>query len=100
MSLLDNPSTIEKNVEANFPITEDWLKEIGMEWDDGVRSFLGPGFIRKNTADPKRQGWRIRYNIYGDYWDLGRVIVIDHCHYIIKSRKEFIDIIYDYKTIL
>ena len=105
MSLLDNPSIIERTVESNFPITEDWLKEIGIEWDDGIRSILGSGFVWKNVANPKLHGWRIRYNIYGDYWDLAQVIFLDqgdekYCHYPIKSRKEFIDIIYDYKTIL
>lgn len=105
MSLLDNPSTIERNVEANFPITEDWLEEIGMEWDDGIRSILGSGFTWKNIVDPKRQGWRIRYNIYGDYWDLAQVIFLDqgdetYCHYPIKSRKEFIDIIYNHKDLM
>lgn len=105
MSLLDNPSAIERNVEVNFPITEDWLEEIGMEWDDGIRSILGSGFTWKNVADPKRQGWRIRYNIYGDYWDLAQVIFLDqgdetYCHYPIKSRKEFIDIIYNHKDLM
>lgn len=102
MSLLDDPSTIERNVEVNLPITEDWLRDIGMEWDDGNRSFLGSGFIWKHTINPKRRGWRIRYNIYENYWDLARVIIIDrgdekYCHYPIKSRKEFTDIIEDYE---
>ena len=45
MSLLDSQEEIEQKTELTFPITEDWLKEIGMiwyEWDTLCKDIVTP----------------------------------------------------------
>lgn len=105
MSLLDSQEVIEQKIEPSFPITEDWLKEIGMCWyerDITRRDIITPGFawtpIHNNHL--KFKGWSIKYDISTEKWILMRIEPIDdkfcherYIHYYIKCRKEFIDFI-------
>lgn len=108
MSLLDSQEAIEQKIEPAFPITEDWLKEIGMiwhEWDITRRDIVTPGFawtpIHKH---PKFKGWSIKYDVFLEEWKLLRMEPkecgnVNWLTYYIKSRKEFIDIISNCKEI-
>ena len=107
MSLLDSQEEIEQKTELAFPITEDWLKEIGMcwhEWDTTCVDIITPGFAWGPTwTNPKFKGWSIKYEIFTEKWLLRRVEP-NKCgnvtwRYSIKCRKEFIDIISNCKEI-
>ena len=108
MSILDSQEEIEQKTELAFPITEDWLKEIGMcwhEWDTLCKDIVTPGFAWTPAwKDPKQKGWSIKYNIFTEEWILQR-IEPNKCgnenwlNYPIKCRKEFIDIILNCKEI-
>ena len=104
MSLLDSQEEIEQKTELALPITEDWLKEIGMCWheqDIACRDIVTPGFAWTPAhKHPKFKGWSIRYDVYRDHWILSRIEPIDdkfcnerYLQYYIKCRKKFIDII-------
>ena len=109
MSLLDSQEEIEQKTELAFPITEDWLKEIGMrwhEWNIARRDIVTPGFAWTpiHNKHPKFKGWSIKYEIFIEKWLLMRIEPDkneneDCLHYYIKSRKEFIDIISNCKEI-
>lgn len=109
MSLLDSQEAIEQKIEPAFPITEDWLREIGMcwyEWDIARRDIVTPGFAwtHVHNKHPKFKGWSIKYDIYTEKWKLLRNEPKECGNekwltYYIKSRKEFIDIISNCKEI-
>ena len=108
MSLLDSQEEIEQKTELAFPITEDWLKEIGMRWHelDGTRGdIMTPGFVWTPVhKHPKFKGWSIKYEIFTEHWLLQRIEPEKNgnenwLHYSIKCRKEFIDIISNCKEI-
>lgn len=108
MSLLDSQEEIEHKTEMWFPITEDWLKELGMCWYElniARRDIVTPGFawtfVHKH---PKFKGWSIKYDIFTEEWILRRIQPEKNgnenwLHYPIKCRKEFIDIISNCKEI-
>lgn len=108
MSLLDSQEAIEQKTELAFPITEDWLKEIGMcwcGWDILREDIITPGFAWSPTwKNPKFKGWSIKYEIFTEKWLLMRIEPHkngneDWLNYSIKYRKEFIDIISNCKEI-
>ena len=109
MSLLDSQEAIEQKTELAFPITEDWLKEIGMcwyGWDILRRDIVTPAFAWSPAwKNPKFKGWSIKYDIYTEKWKLLRIEPkecgnVEWLTYYIKSRKEFIDIISNCKEII
>lgn len=109
MSLLDSQEVIEQKIELAFPITEEWLKEIGMCWyelDIARRDIVTPGFAWTyvHNKHPKFKGWSIKYDIFTEEWLLRRIQPEKNgnenwLHYSIKCRKEFIDIISNCKEI-
>lgn len=108
MSLLDSQEVIEQKTELAFPITEDWLKEIGMcwyGWDILRRDIATPAFAWSPAwKNPKFKGWSIKYEIFTEKWLLMRIEPHkngneDLLNYSIKYRKEFIDIISNCKEI-
>lgn len=108
MSLLDSQDVIEQKTGLAFPITEDWLKEIGMcwyDWDILCEYIITPGFAWSPVwKNPKFKGWSIKYDVFTEEWLLRR-IEPNKCgrtsllNYHIKCRKEFIDIISNCKEI-
>ena len=108
MSLLDSQEVIEQKIELAFPITEDWLKEIGMcwfEWDISCRDIVTPGFAWTPAwKNPRLKGWSIKYDVFTEEWLLRRIEPNKNgnenwLNYRIKCRKEFIDIISNCKKI-
>lgn len=108
MSLLDSQEVIEQKTELAFPITEEWLKEIGMcwhEWDTLCTDIVTPGFAWTPTwNNPKFKGWSIKYDVYIEKWKLLRIEPkecgnVNWRTYYIKCRGEFIDIISNCKEI-